>query len=139
RLRERALASSEGGHRVRQDVGAWAAQAVHGLRAHQQCLSRVQAARDADHYPVHTRELEPLGQALDLNLVNLGTPLITPAWIGGHVREALKTAGRQQQLARARKLEVKVHGAEGIAVQPLALDALAEGVLPHTFLADALQ
>ena len=77
-----------------ENVAARVAEDVHRLGAHQQRMRGIQAARDADHDLLDARELEPFGQALDLDVEDLGAPLVAAFGVGRHIGEAFEAAGR---------------------------------------------
>ncbi len=86
---------------------------------------------------LHSGGLQSFGQALDLDVVGLVAVLLQPRWIGRHEGEALERAVQGDRLPGA----FERHGdeAEGLGPGQLLTGAVAEGVQPHAFLADASQ
>ncbi len=138
RLVTGAGAGGEAGHRVGEDVGARVAEQVHRLGADEQRLRRVEAAGDADDDLLDTGELKALGEALHLDLEDLGAALVAGGRVGGHVGEAL-VAPQGQEAPGARQRQR--HGDGAVALQPraLALNGVAEGRLAHALLDEPLQ
>src|ERR1700674_1062432 len=102
-------------------------------------MGGIESARDREHDFLDARELEALGQPLDLNVEDLCAALVAALRIGRHVREALKAARAEQQSLFSRQLERHANGAKVGQTVPLELHVLAEGVLAHALRADALE
>jgi hypothetical protein len=103
------------------------AERIEGLRGDDQGLRRIEATGDADDDLLDPRALQPLAQAMRLDVVGLEAELVQPRIIIRHEGEALDSA-LQAEIGDAIGSELEVHGAE---IQPVAqrIGIVAEGVL----------
>ncbi len=82
-------AGAEAGHGEAEDVGPRQLQQIHGAGGDDQCMGGVQAAGHPDHDLVGGDGTQPLGQAVDLDVVRLVAVLGEPIRIRRDEREAL--------------------------------------------------
>ena len=118
------------GHRVREDVAARPAHAVHRARDDEQRVRRVEAAAHADHGLRAADRLHALHEPRHLDVERLVAVLREPGRVVGHEREAVERAA-QADVAR-RRVELEVHGAEvrrRVRAAVVVERALAEAVL----------
>ena len=86
------LARGESGHGVRKNVGAGQLQPVHRVGSDNQRLSRVEAAREADHDLFDASGSQPLHQPVHLDIVGLVCLFVAPHCIARHEGKALDLA-----------------------------------------------
>ncbi len=128
----RAFRGPEAGQAIGQDVGAGQAQPVHRPAGHDQRLGGIQPARHSDHGVLGAGGLQPLGQALNLDVVGLVAVLPQPRRVRRHEGEALEGALQRHRLAWP--LQRDIDPTEGGRAVALVLGAVAEGIQPHAFL-----
>ncbi len=92
-------AGGEAGQGVGEHVGAGQPEPVHGARRDKQRLGRIQSAGNADDDALDAGRVQPLGQAVHLDVVGLVTACIAGGAGGGHVRKARDLALQQQAVA----------------------------------------
>ena len=134
RVRLRVVARREARHRVRQDVGARASEAVHRLGRDDERVRRVETTRDTDDDLRLADRAHALLECADLDLVRLVAVLGEAGFVGGHEREALDLALETEVGVRHTELErdlaQRSRRAEAqtvVVVAAVALTRLADG------------
>ena len=82
-------ARREAGHGPGEDVATRKTQPIHCLRRNDQGMGRVEPPGDPDDQLLDPRALQPLHQAVNLDVVGLVTALLADGGVEGHVRKAL--------------------------------------------------
>ena len=131
------LGRREPRHRVGQDVAARTPEPVHRLRAHEQRVGRVQAARDPDHGLGLTDSPHPLLEPGHLDVVGLVAVQRQPLRLVRDEREAVDLAP-QADVAGGR-LERELDRAEGGHAVGVGAAVVVEGALPQPLRHEPLQ
>ncbi len=116
------LAGGEAGHRIGEDVLPRQVEPVHRLCGDDECLRRVETARDADHDLLDPGRGQPLHEPVHLDVVGLEAALVAHERIGRDERESLDSpAERDVALERS---QLEADAAEGAS----ALGVIGRGV-----------
>ncbi len=128
----------EARHGVGLDVAPGQLEEIHGPGRYDEGVGGIQAAGDTDDHVADPRRLEPLGQALDLDVVGLVTSLVPLAGVGGDVRETGVFPGQKNSRAPG-DVEIETDPPERphpVAVGP---GVLAEARETHPVLGQTVQ
>ena len=133
----RAVGRGEGRQRPGQDIRARQAERVEGMGGHQQRLGGIEPARDANDDLLDPRRLQPLAQAIGLDVVGLVAKLREARVVIRHEGEA-RHGPHQAEIGLALRRQGEGNLPEGTR-RAVQVGRVAEGLRPEPLLLQPLE